>query len=592
MKYSIVLSNKPKEKEVFAANELEYYLKEITKESVTRDSVDADCVFSLGDTFVLQNYLERKRLQKSAYKNEDSSEVFVDNNVYMLVGASEYAIMFGVYELLKVLFGLRIYTNKDYSVEHNEPYCEKEGHFSFSPDIPLRAVGMYPVWAQDEIYMRRMKLYQAEEKWGLWGHTYFVILPPDKYAKEHPDWYTPDKYSLCLSNMEMRDQFTENLKKIILATPNDIYYMLGQQDNKIVCECENCKKAMEKYNNFRSALMIEFSNDIVGRINKWKEKVCPKRKLEFCMFAYAYTSNAPVEKTYNGYKLVDESLKTLSNLSVLICPNGATSSYSYFDSRNRSCFAPVWNCDPNDRLTFPTAEFIYEWKEVTNKFNFWGYSADYVDFLAPFLMWYGYDRNFIEYKKLNVQYLFEESAYPYPITNFSELRTFIASELAWDSSQNMEELIHLFIKNYYGEGYKNVQKYFDFLNSHRDTILKESGREAFYGRYLDYEDLNSGRFWSKQFLEDALAIIYQAIEPFKSCFYENMTEKQWRILGESISCEYLYLHNYISDLDKCTAREKINRVKAVAKHFGMNQLGEFAPLTLEEHIQQWEQTLK
>ena len=451
---------------------------------------------------------------------------------------------------------------------------------------------MYPVYSQNELYMRRMKLYQAQEKWGVWSHSYFIILPPQEYAEAHPDWYTLDKKALCLSNKGMRDQFTENLKKLILDTPDDIYYMLGQEDNKSVCECPDCMKAMGKYKNFRRALMLEFCNDIVGRINEWSKEACPERKLEFVTFAYQYTGEAPVEKTENGWEIIDPTLHTLPNLSVLICPNGATSSYSYFDERNKSCFAPTWNCEEDNPLKYSTADFIYQWKAATDRLNIWSYSANYVDFLAPFLMWYDYDQNFIEYKNLKVQYLFEESAYPYPITNFSELRTFIASELAWDSTQDMQNLIRMFIKNYYGEGYEKVQEYFDFLNSHRETMLNDSGVEAWYGRYLDYEDLNSGKYWPKEFLEQALALIAQAIEPFENVPYSQLTEKQWRILGESIPCEYVFLTNYILEIDEQLAWKKIEKVKAVAKHFGMNQLGEFAPLTLEKHIEKWEKQLR
>ena len=250
MKYSIILSKTAKEKEVFAANELEYYLKEITKEEIFRETMDADIIFSIGNTEILEAFIKRNVVKRAISKNDDFSEVFFEkneefgNDVYMLIGASDYAIMFGVYELLKSLFGLRIYTDKDYSVERTSP-CNKFGIYdSFYPDIPLRSVGMYPVYSQNELYMRRMKLYQAQEKWGVWSHSYFIILPPQEYAEVHPDWYTLDKKALCLSNKGMRDQFTENLKKLILDTPDDIYYMLGQEDNKSVCECPDCMKAM------------------------------------------------------------------------------------------------------------------------------------------------------------------------------------------------------------------------------------------------------------------------------------------------------------------------------------------------------------
>ena len=109
MKYSIILSKTAKEKEIFAANELEYYLKEITKEEIVRETMAADVVFSIGDTELLEDFIRRNIVKRALFENDDCSEVFFEkneafgNDVYMLTGASDYAIMFGVYELLKAL---------------------------------------------------------------------------------------------------------------------------------------------------------------------------------------------------------------------------------------------------------------------------------------------------------------------------------------------------------------------------------------------------------------------------------------------------------------------------------------------------------
>ena len=108
MKYSIILSKTATEREIFACNEFEYYLKQITNAEILKDTMDADVVFSIGNTDLLKTYLKEKVRKRATPKNEDFSEVFFDdeNNVYMLSGTSEYATMFGVYELLKALFGV------------------------------------------------------------------------------------------------------------------------------------------------------------------------------------------------------------------------------------------------------------------------------------------------------------------------------------------------------------------------------------------------------------------------------------------------------------------------------------------------------
>ena len=581
MKYFVTIPENAGDHIKFAAEELKFFLEKITGGSVAESVEKSDVIFSLGETLPFID----SGIEKTEYKTEDDSELLLIGNVYYLFGASDYAVMFGVYETLKALFGLRIFTETDFTFTSSVP--KEIGRIKFSPDIPVRTVGIYPVYSQNERYMRRLKLYQAMEKWGVWAHSYFYILPPKIYADKHPDWYTADKHDLCLTNVEMRAEFTERLKNLILSTPDCVYYMLGQEDNKSTCGCEKCKAALNRYNNFSSGLMLEFSNDIVSRINEWKKTACPERKLEFVTFAYLKTAKAPVVIRNGKYRLIKENLHTLPNLSVMIAPSGATSSYSYFDERNTSCYAPNFKSDE----AYPTAESIYAWKAVTDKLFFWSYSANFLDYNVPFLMWNGFDQNYREYKKLNVQYIFEEGAYSWRSVNFTELKAYIAAELSWDSSQDMNVLITDFMKAYYGDGYEYVREYFDFLNDYRETVIKETGVEAFYGKYDDFDYLCSGKYWSKEFLDKALSVIYKAVDKFFYKGYQKFTEKEWRIFGETLSCEYLLLCNYIKEMSDETVNEKVLRVTAIAEHFGMidEKLGELASpdLSLRIYTEKW-----
>lgn len=109
--------------------------------------------------------------------------------------------------MLEILFGLKIFTDTDFCFERIEPKFPEKNYIICEPDIKVRTVGIYPVYYQNMLYTRRMRLYSFDEKWGGWSHSYFIILPPDKYAEMHPEWYTEDRKALCFTNDELKQEF-------------------------------------------------------------------------------------------------------------------------------------------------------------------------------------------------------------------------------------------------------------------------------------------------------------------------------------------------------------------------------------------------
>ena len=145
------------------------------------------------------------------------------------------------------------------------------------------------------------------------NHTQFTILPPEKYFKDHPEWYSmgedgkrhgvPNHFSeLCYSNPRMRDEFYANLVKYIEQdraknpTSYPAIYDMTQLDNcNYLCLCPECKKVIAKYNRVPgghaeggdAGLQLEFANDIARRV----AKRYPDAKLR--IFAYVSSETAP-----------------------------------------------------------------------------------------------------------------------------------------------------------------------------------------------------------------------------------------------------------------------------------------------------------
>lgn len=622
-KYLILAVETPEEEEKFAVQEALFFLPKITKKSAEVTDVlpteeDTYCI-SLGQTEVFKEYCKKTGYVLSEHRSDDGFDVCVDGNVCYIVGKTATGTLFGLYETLKRMFGLQLYTDKDFSYEMEE-IKDSFASFVFEPSIPLRGVGVYPVFSEEQnlTYMLRMKLSAAYGKrWVMWGHTFHEIIPDDKYMESHPEWYGTgnnafnrqyDKNtevgkedseitkavregmsvakSLCLTNEEVKTEFTNNLIKILEESPNRKWVMLGQEDNQCVCTCEKCEKLREKYNGIESGVVLTFMNDVVKKVNTWVAENQPDRELKFATFAYMYTLFPPVKKTGKGFELISKDLKLEDNLYVMIAPNGANSSDSYFSEKSTICFDDCYSGPHHSR----TLDVWEGWHAVTKNTMVWTYNADYVDFLAPFLCWDAFETNFKGYAAYGAEYVFEEGAYPYPITNFTELKIYCASEMMWDCNRALRPLIEGFISHYYDDKTGCVQKYFDFLNGRREYLEKNFNRKMIPGLYADYEILSSGLYWSKEFLEEALSIMDDGAAIPEN--YDHLTDYEWRRLAERIPCEYILLKNYLNELPKEIAKKKVELFERIAQKYEMNQIGEFAPKDLQTYLSEWKEALR
>jgi len=622
-KYYIVSVENPATDEKFAVEEGLFFLHEITKKSVkTATSLpteeNAYCI-SLGETDAFKAYCKKTGYILFEHRSDDGFDVCLDGNVCYIVGKTATGTLFGLYETLKRMFGFQLYAEKDYSYD-SETIKADFNSFVFEPSIPLRGVGVYPVFSEQQnlTYMLRMRLSAAYGKrWVMWGHTFHEILSDEIYRESHPEWYgrgnnafnrqydkntqvseedneitkavregMSEAKSLCLTNDEVKNEFTKNLIEIIKQKPKEKFVMLGQEDNQCVCMCEKCEALRAKYNYIESAVVLTFMNDVVKQVNAWVAENQPGRELKFATFAYMYTLFPPVKKTEKGFEPLSKDLKLEDNLYIMIAPNGANSSDSYFSEKNTICFDDCYSGPHHSR----TLDVWEGWHAITKNTMIWTYNADYVDFLAPFLCWDAFEMNFKGYASYGAEYVFEEGVYYCPITNFTELKIYCAAEMMWDCKRELRSLIEEFISHYYDDKTGCVQRYFDYLNGHREYLEKNFNRKMIPGLYADYEILSSGLYWSKTMLEEALSIMDDGAAIPEN--YDNLTEYEWRRLGERIPCEYILLKNYLDNLPKETAKLKVDFVERIANHVGMNTLGEFAPKNLQTYISEWKEKLQ
>lgn len=510
--YKVVLKANATERAVFAVHELTELLLEATA-----------CRMQTAD-----GAYEGKAVELCIVdKNSEGYRLYTKNENYVVEGYSEKGLIYGVYGLLRRLVGLNFYTSDVYDM--------KKGDIAFIaldeeqiPDIPTRAIGIVPLHSEitDAPMTKaafRMGVSGMADNWGLHNHSYFKVLPPATYKEKHPDWYSmgDDGVNLCLTNEEMRAEFTRRVKEIVLQHPNSKYFMLGQEDHSSMCECEKCVAEMKKHNGLASMLMIHFTNAVVKEVNEWLCREGITREIIFVMFAYQQTVVPPVKRIGEKFeRLYDFDLE--KNLAVMLAPLGARGDKSYFDEENYMAKATCYY----DTYKYKTKELLLGWRAIVDKVCVWSYCNDFSDLFAPFNCWDAFEENYRWFKEIGAEYVFEEGSYLKYVPNFSNLRAFVVSRLMWNGNTDMESAIDEFFVGYYGSSAAPYMRaYFDFLREHCRKISREKSRPMLFVRFDDFSDLSAPEYWPLDTLLHAAELHEEVVTHAGEAYKERVEEE-------------------------------------------------------------------
>lgn len=119
----------------------------------------------------------------------------------------------------------------------------------------------------DQEYLDWHKLNRIEDKWGLWGHSFFKLLSPAKYFDKHPEYFSLVNgervaMQLCLTNPDVLKIVIKELDKKINDAPRLEYWSVSQNDDIGACECENCTALNKKHGSYQGSLLT-FIDQIV-----------------------------------------------------------------------------------------------------------------------------------------------------------------------------------------------------------------------------------------------------------------------------------------------------------------------------------------
>ncbi|WP_143308028.1 DUF4838 domain-containing protein [Chitinophaga vietnamensis] len=430
--YVIQIPANPDPIETQAANVLQQYLQKISGAQLQIKKVNGQA----GPNSI--------SLAKSndASLAEDGFAITSGAGKVNIKGGSRKGVLYGVYTLLEKYLGCKMYAGEAYDVP-------KQSIVSLSSNINLKET---PAFAYRTEFFREMiskpeytdwhKLYNIYnwqtqkyeyEDWGLFVHTFDILVPHTQYFSQHPEYYALVKgkrvpTQLCLSNPDVFNILVSNLKKEMAKKPDAKYWSVSQNDNFDYCQCDNCTRINNREGGPQGSI-IAFVNKVAAQ---FPDKV-------ISTLAYQYSRAAP------------KTLRPLPNVNIMLCYQVDRSNTISLDKASASFRTDLDN-----------------WLALTKNIMIWDYVVQYTNVLSPYPNLHFLKPDIQYFKQKGIKMMFEQG---WSKGEFSELRSYLIAKLLWNPDINDDAVINDFLKGYYGSAAPYLRKYIDLVESE----FKKSG---------------------------------------------------------------------------------------------------------------------
>jgi hypothetical protein len=373
----------------------------------------------------------------------------------LLAGGRPRGTLYAVYHFLQEQCGVRWWTPWATNIPRRStlriPDLDVRQKPAFEYRAPYWYCGFDPVWkarngANGEAHVIPKNLGGCVQYKGF-CHTFYPLVPPEKYFATHPEWYsllkgkrTHDRAQLCLSNPELRNFMVGRVKEWLREAPDAQIISLTQNDWFGACECPNCK-AIDDAEGSPSGSMIAFVNYVAEKI----EPEFPHVAMD--TFAYQYTRKPP------------KNLKPRRNVIVRLCSIECNFREPLDHSSNASFLADLQG-----------------WAKICQRLYIWDYTTDFGNYVNPHPNWFTLGANVRLFQANNVRGVFEQGAYGNYGGEMGELRAWLLARLLWNPQQDDRALITEFLEGYYGKAAAPIGQYLE--------LMYRASKDFYLGCYL------------------------------------------------------------------------------------------------------------
>ena len=504
----IVVSDNPSRAEDYAAKDLKKHLDEISggdfKILKVSEAKDAKAAIYVGNTPKSRELAPDFDAYKAPF---DTTLIRTANGNLLINGHSRRGTLYAVYAFLEDTLGVKWWTPEQSHIP-KIPTIEIGGIDSkYSPALVFRQTN-YIEGSFDWKFAARLKNGQLNpddeelakeisQSFAMSYHSFFKILPPKKYFKDHPEWYseidgkrTAENSQLCLTDEEMTKEFIKVVLEKLDKKPYARFTHISQNDWRGWCTCAKCKAFEDAHGGKHSATVLNFVNKVAEAV----EKKYPDNRI--VTFAYQYTRQMP------------ENIKPRGNVWIELC--------------SIECdFAHPLESDTDYGFT----KDIKDWSQITKNLTIWNYTTCFSNYVIPYPNIYLIGGDIRFFVKNGAIGLFQQGNSFCNVGDFNAMRLWVMSKLMWNPQLDDKKLIDEFLNGYYSPEIAEIYK------KYLDTIEKRA-RKVKYAQGCDYVDTltwmdvktyNKAASYMKKALAKAKEL--EKTDPVK---YKGLVRKVWR----------------------------------------------------------------
>jgi len=437
-----------------------------------------------------------------------------------IVGGSPIGTLYAVYEFFERYMGVRWLAPGVTHIPDAPPDSIADVRVRYQPPFLYRTSSYYGNWPNKDEYLRANRI-SEEPGFGLFVHTFYPLLLPEKYFPEHPEYYSeingkrvaPVGYDwqneteradhpntlaqLCMGNPDVADAILSELLTRVRANPEPKIWSVSQNDWDSYCTCPICKAIDEREGTPMGSLLTG-----VNRIADGLRTTFPDHYVE--TLAYTYSRKAP------------KTLRPRDNVIIRLC------------SIECDFAAPLDS--PSSPVNRAFAEDIRAWSRIAGALYIWDYTPSYYNYHAPHPNFHVLQPNLRFFAEHNVKGMFEQGAESLG-AEFCYLRGYLLAKLMWDPYADAQSIMDEFIRLYYREAAPCIKEYIDFITH------KVLDTHAFMGCFdralwMDYDAVKTA--------QDIFAKAFAAVQSgeVRRRVDEAYLPVQWASLACSPKVEY------------------------------------------------------
>lgn len=488
---------------------------------------------------------------------DDGYIIMQQGESLVLAGARGHSTEYAVYAFAEQFLHARKYDSSPAVIPlQTEILLPPDIHINANPAFRYRQ-SYYPM-SNDAAYLDWHALHRFEDLWGLWGHSFFKLITPATYFKEHPEYFSlvngkRTATQLCLSNAQVLQITIKRLSELMKENPDAEYWSVSPNDEGGYCTCPLCKQADEEEGGPQGSV-IRFVNKVAVAF--------PDKKIT--TLAYGYTAKAP------------KQTKPAANVYVFLSSIDAFREAPLADIASAASFR----------------KDLTGWAAITEHIFVWDYATEFTNYLAPFPRLQTLPADFIFFQKNKVKGIFEQGSGD-TYSDMAELNSYVQAKLLWRPEADLQAIVTDFCEGYYDKAAPYVLAYLKA----RATALIQSGRHLdIYGSPITD---------SRGFLSPAMIDTYdQLLE--KAAQSVTGPVLQERINRIRLSLDYTVLqqsrhfgkeqYGFLTDEGgteykiKPNWSARINRFVLACKKAGVTELSE-GGLSPEQYGQEWKKIM-